>query len=68
MENLIDFATKYYIVFIIISSLLVLALIGYISNRSSQKDISIKKKKEKVVQSVNEQSTPVSNETPKMWK
>ncbi len=66
MENLIDFATKYYIVFIIISSLLVLALIGYISNRSSQKDVSIKKKKEKVVQSVNEQSTPVSNETPKM--
>lgn len=66
MENLIDFATKYYIVFIIISSLLVLALIGYISNRSSQKDVSIKKKKEKVVQSVNEQNTPVSNETPKM--
>lgn len=66
MENLIDFATKYYIVFIIISSLLVLALIGYISNRSSKKDVSIKKKKEKVVQSVNEQSTPVSNETPKM--
>ena len=66
MENLIDFATKYYIIFIIISSLLVLALIGYISNRSSKKDVSIKKKKEKVVQSVNEQSTPVSNETPKM--
>lgn len=66
MENIIDFATKYYIVFIIISSLLVLALIGYISNRSSKKDVSIKKKKEKVVQSVNEQSTPVSNETPKM--
>lgn len=66
MKNLIDFATKYYIVFIIISSLLVLALIGYISNRSSKKDVSIKKKKEKVVQSVNEQSTPVSNETPKM--
>lgn len=66
MENLIDFATKYYIVFIIISSLLVLALIGYISNRSSKKDVSIKKKKGKVVQSVNEQSTSVSNETPKM--
>ncbi len=66
MENLIDFATKYYIVFIIISSLLVLALIGYISNRSSKKDVSIKKKKEKFVQSVNEQSTTVSNETPKM--
>lgn len=66
MKNLIDFATKYYIVFIIISSLLVLALIGYISNRSSKKDVSIKKKKEKVVQSVNEQSTSVSNETPKM--
>lgn len=66
MENLIDFATKYYIVFIIISSLLILALIGYISNRSSKKDVSIKKKKEKVVQSVNEQSTSVSNETPKM--
>lgn len=66
MENLIDFATKYYIVFIIISSLLFLALIGYISNRSSKKDVSIKKKKEKVVQSVNEQSTTVSNETPKM--
>lgn len=66
MENLIDFATKYYILFIIISSLLVLALIGYISNRSSKKDVSIKKKKEKLVQSVNEQSTTVSNETPKM--
>ena len=68
MENLIDFATTYYIVFIVISSLLVLALIGYISNRSSKKDVSIKKKKEKVVQSVNAQSTTVSNETPKMWK
>lgn len=67
MDMLIDFVTKYYIVFIIISSLLVLALIGYISNRSSKKDVSIKKKKEKVVQSVNEQSTSVSNETPKMW-
>lgn len=66
MEALIEFATKYYIVFIIISSLLVLALIGYISNRSSKKDVSIKKKKEKVIQTVNEQSTPVSNETPKM--
>lgn len=66
MDMLIDFVTKYYIVFIIISSLLVLALIGYISNRSSKKDVSIKKKKEKVVQSVNEQSTSVSNETPKM--
>lgn len=66
MEALIDFATKYYIVFIIISSLLVLALIGYISNRSSRKDVSIKKKKEKVLQNVNEQSTSVSNETPKM--
>ena len=47
MEMLIDFVTKYYIVFIIISSLLVLALIGYISNQSSKKDVSIKKKKDK---------------------
>ena len=67
MENLIEFATKYYIVFIIISSLLVLALIGYVANRSFKKDVSIKKKKEKLVQSANEQSMPVSNETPKMW-
>ena len=67
MENLIDFATKYYIVFIIISSLLVLALIGYVANRSFKKDVSIKKKKEKLVQSANEESMPVSNETPKMW-
>lgn len=66
MENLIDFATKYYIVFIIISSLLVLALIGYISNRSSKKDVSIKKKKDKKIQSINEQSNFGSNETPKM--
>ncbi len=66
MENLIDFATKYYIVFIIISSLLVLALIGYVANRSFKKDVSIKKKKEKLVQSANEESMPVSNETPKM--
>ncbi len=48
MENLINFATKYYIVFIIISSLLVFALIGYISNSLSRRDISIKKKKDKV--------------------
>ena len=67
MENLVDFATKYYIVFIIISSLLVLALIGYVANRSFKKDVSIKKKKEKLVQSANEESMPVSNETPKMW-
>lgn len=66
MENLIEFATKYYIFFIIISSLLVLALIGYVANRSFKKDVSIKKKKDKVVQSANEHSTPVSNETLKM--
>ena len=66
MEMLIDFVTKYYIVFIIISSLLVLALIGYISNQRSKKDVSIKKKKDKKIQSINEQSTFVSNETPKM--
>ena len=66
MKNLIEFATKYYIVFIIISSLLVLALIGYVANRSFKKDVSIKKKKEKLVQSANEESMPVSNETPKM--
>lgn len=67
MEMLIDFVTKYYIVFIIISSLLVLALIGYISNQRSKKDVSIKKKKDKKIQSINEQSTFGSNETPKMW-
>ena len=66
MEMLIDFVTKYYIVFIIISSLLVLALIGYISNQRSKKDVSIKKKKDKKIQSINEQSTFTSNETPKM--
>ena len=49
MEMLIDFVTKYYIVFIIISSLLVLALIGYISNQRSKKDVSIKKKKDKKI-------------------
>lgn len=54
MDMLIDFVTKYYIVFIIISSLLVLALIGYISNQSSKKDVSIKKKKDKKIQSINE--------------
>ena len=67
MEMLIDFVTKYYIVFIIISSLLVLALIGYISNQRSKKDVSIKKKKDKKIQSIKEQSTFGSNETPKMW-
>lgn len=66
MEMLIDFVTKYYIVFIIISSLLVLALIGYISNQRSKKDVSIKKKKDKKIQSIKEQSTFGSNETPKM--
>lgn len=66
MEMLIDFVTKYYIVFIIISSLLVLALIGYISNQRSKKDVSIKKKKDKKIQSINEQSTFASNETTKM--
>ena len=66
MEMLIDFVTKYYIVFIIISSLLVLALIGYISNQISKKDVSIKKKKDKKIQSINEQSNFGSNETPKM--
>ena len=66
MKMLIDFVTKYYIVFIIISSLLVLALIGYISNQRSKKDVSIKKNKDKKIQSINEQSTFGSNETPKM--
>lgn len=46
MNNLIEIAQKYYIILIIISSLLVLALIGYIADKKSSRDVKIKKKKE----------------------
>lgn len=46
MKNLIEIAQKYYIILIIISSLLVLALIGYIADKKSSRDVKIKKKKE----------------------
>lgn len=46
MNNLIEIAQEYYIILIIISSLLVLALIGYIADKKSSRDVKIKKKKE----------------------
>lgn len=46
MESLLKTASDYYIIFIIISALLILALIGYIADKNVNKDITIKKKKE----------------------
>lgn len=46
MESVLKTASDYYIIFIIISALLILALIGYIADKNVNKDITIKKKKE----------------------
>ena len=43
MDNLLNFVSKYYIVFIIISAVLILALIGYIADKKTKEDIIIKK-------------------------
>ena len=45
MDNLLNFVSKYYIVFIIISVVLILALIGYIADKKTKEDIIIKKHK-----------------------
>lgn len=45
MDNLLSFVNKYYIVFIIISAVLILALIGYIADKKTKEDITIKKRK-----------------------
>ena len=49
MEKIIDFATNNYLVFTIIASVLVLALIGYAAENSAGKDVRVKKKKEKKI-------------------
>lgn len=57
MESLLKMVSDYYIVFIIISALLVLALIGYIADKIVNKDVIIKKKKEeKKVTIINPES------------
>lgn len=49
MENVLNFIGKNYIVFIVISVILLLALIGYIAEKIASKDAVIKKKKEAVL-------------------
>lgn len=46
MNSLLNFVSKFYIVFIIISAVLILALIGYIADKKTRSDIKIKNKKE----------------------
>lgn len=47
MEKVLEFATNYYLVFTIISAVLILALIGYKVENKAGKDIHVKVKKEK---------------------
>lgn len=58
MESILKMVSDYYIIFIIISALLVLALIGYIADKNVNKDVIIKKKKEeKKVTIINPESS-----------
>lgn len=47
MNGLLNFVINYYIIFIIISAVLILALIGYIADKKTRSDIKIKNKNEK---------------------
>ncbi|MBQ6841349.1 MAG: hypothetical protein IJO63_04465 [Bacilli bacterium] len=49
MEVILEFAKEYYLVFTIISVILVLALIGYLVEKNVSKDVKIKGKKENAV-------------------
>lgn len=44
MEKLIEFATKNYLVFTIVSVVLILALIGYFADKHSKMDVKIRNK------------------------
>lgn len=46
MNGLLNFVINYYIIFIIISAVLILALIGYIADKKTRSDIKIKNKNE----------------------
>lgn len=46
MEQILNIAKDYYLVFVILSIILILSLIGYLSDTLVSKDIKIKKKKE----------------------
>lgn len=46
METILNFAKDYYIVLLIISGILILSLIGYLSETLTSKDIKLKKEEE----------------------
>lgn len=48
MEKILAFVTNHYIIFIVITIILVLALIGRLAQKSASKDVIIKTKKEVV--------------------
>jgi hypothetical protein len=48
MEKILAFVTNHYIIFIVITVILVLALIGRLAQKSASKDVIIKTKKEVV--------------------
>ena len=56
MEKILAFVTNHYIIFIVITIILVLALIGRLAQKSASKDVIIKTKKE-VVNMDNNQSS-----------
>lgn len=64
MDNLLNFVSKYYIVFIIISVVLILALIGYIADKKTKEDIIIKKHKKHNPENI-ETIDENKNESPK---
>lgn len=64
MDNLLSFVNKYYIVFIIISAVLILALIGYIADKKTKEDIIIKKHKKHNPENI-ETIDENKNESPK---
>lgn len=64
MDNLLSFVNKYYIVFIIISAVLILALIGYIADKKTKEDITIKKRKTVKTENI-ETIDENKNESPK---
>ena len=53
MKNVLTFIESNFIIFVIISIILVLALIGYAADHMSNKDITVRKKKGRKEDGVN---------------
>lgn len=65
MEKIVEFSVNNWLIFTIVSGVLVLALIGYMAENKKGKDVKVRVKKEKKPKKVKKSKgeTPVPNPT-----